>query len=172
MKIHYGAGKHVLDGYLNIDAVQDPKASRELDLIFEMRFDRGRLVEKTPLEDGCADELFAAHVVEHFHRYDVDAVIAEWKRLLKIGGRLILELPNLEAACRNLLAGMRDQMSMWAIYGDPGHGSPYMCHRWGWTPQTITALLADHGFTKIALLPPQTHRARANRDMRVEAIRA
>lgn len=172
MKVHFACGKHIWDGFYNIDAVRDPKATRDPELLFEFRFDGGKLVEQLPLADGCATELHAMHIIEHFYRYDVDAAVAEWKRILRQGGKIVLELPNLEAAARNLLAGMRDQMTMWALYGDPGHGSPYMVHRWGYTPQTIQSLLAFHGFDNITLLPPQTHRARANRDMRVEAIRA
>lgn len=171
LKIHFACGKHVMDGWYNMDAVRHPAAKRDPELLFEMRFKDGELVERIPLKDGCAEELFAAHIIEHFARYDVDAVVAEWKRLLRQGGRLILELPNLEAACRNLLAGMSDQMAMFPIYGDAGWKSPYMLHKYGYTPKTITALLAFHGFDNITLLPPVTHRARANRDMRVEAVK-
>jgi len=172
MRIHFACGRHVLDGFYNIDAVRHPSAARAPDLLFEMRFENGNLIERLPLDDGCADEFHAMHIIEHFYRYDVDAVLAEWKRLLKVGGRLVLELPNLEAAARNFLAGMKDQMCMWPFYGDPSWKSPYMVHRWGYSPNTITSLLAFHGFTKIAVLPPQTHSAKLNRDMRVEAIRA
>ena len=172
MRINFGSGKSRPEGYLCIDAVEHPSAARALDLVYEAHFADGKLVEPIPLKDECADELQSFHVLEHFFRYDVDSLVAEWKRLLKIGGKLVLELPNLEAACRNLLAGMSDQMSMWPIYGDWSHGSPYMMHKHGWTPTTIRSLLAFHGFDKITLLPPVTHRARANRDMRVEAVKA
>jgi len=171
MRIHFGAGRHILPGYFNADAVQHPNAERPLDMVYEMRFDGAILVQPMPLDDGCAEELFAAHVIEHFARYEVDAVIGEWKRLLQPGGRLILELPNLEACARNLLAGARPQMCMFGIYGDESWKSPYMLHKFGYTPATLSALLAEHGFTNIQVLPPQTHGAKVKRDMRVEAIK-
>lgn len=171
MKINFACGRQVLDGFYNVDAVRSELAERDPELLFELRFEQGELVERLPLADGCADELHAMHIVEHFFRYDVDAVVAEWKRLLKPGGLLVLELPNIEAAARNLLAGMADNMTMFPLYGDPSWKSPYMCHRYGYSPITIRQLLEDHGFVKIKILPPQTHRRRANRDMRVEAIR-
>lgn len=161
MKLNLGAGKMVLDGFINIDIQQNPKAKRPLDIISDVR--------SIPLNDECADEVHAYHLVEHFARYEANDLIAEWKRLLKPGGILVLELPNLEAACRNLLAGMNDQMSMWPIYGDWNHRDPYMLHKHGYTPKTIKALLVECGFTDIRILPPQTHGRRANRDMRVEA---
>jgi len=62
-------------------------------------------------------------------------------------------------------------MSLWPIYGDWNHKDPYMLHKHGYTPRSIVALLTDAGFRKIELKPPQTHGARANRDMRVEAVK-
>lgn len=172
MRINYCCGRQVLDGFYNIDAVRSEFAPRDPELLFELKFKNGELVEKTPLDDGCADELQAMHVIEHFYRFDVDAVVEEWKRLLHSGGLLVLELPNLEAACRNLLnRGMSDRDVIFPIYGDPSWKSPYMCHRYGYTPSTITQLLVGHGFTKIRILPPQTHKKRVHRDMRIEAIK-
>lgn len=171
MLINFGCGKQVLDGWFNVDAVRHPKAPRAPDLLYAMSFYDGVLDEQMPLKAGCADALQAMHVIEHFYRYDVSAVLKEWRRVLKVGGRLILELPNLEQACKNLLDGMDDQMCMWPIYGDWGHGDPYMMHRHGYTPKTIMALLNEHDFRKITMQPPQTHGRRLNRDMRVEAVK-
>jgi SAM-dependent methyltransferase len=171
MRVNFGCGKKVLDGWYNIDAVRHPGAERDPELLFEMRFEDGRLVEQFPLADGSVDEVQSIHVIEHFHRYNADAVIAEFKRLLKDGGKLVLECPNLESACRNLLAGMDDRMSMWPIYGSPKSGNPFVSHLWGYTPKTMTALLAFHGFKDIRILPPLTHMTRGNRDMRAEATK-
>lgn len=163
MKINIGCGPMVLDGWTNCDIQVSPKAPRPPEILCD--------VKSIPLEDECADVVMALHLLEHFYQWEAPAVVQEWRRLLKPGGKLILELPNLEAACRNLLKGMKDQMSMWPLYGDPGHKDPYMCHRWGYTPKTVTRFLKQQGFKKIQILKPQTHGRRANRDMRVEAIR-
>ncbi len=162
MKIHAGCGKRYLEGWKNVD-VQAIAGARVPDILADLR--------SIPLPDGCADELMAIHVIEHFYRWEVPAVLAEWRRLLKPGASLVLELPNLESACRNVLAGDTEQMGMWPLYGDPGHKDPYMCHRWGWTPATLQRELEAHGFTKIKHRPPEHHGARVNRDMRIEAKR-
>lgn len=169
MKINFGAGKQTWDGFFCIDAQQSPKATRPLDLIHAVEFDADRLVNPIPLPDGCADELHSYHVIEHVRAYEAPALVMEWRRLLKDGGLLILECPNVEAACRNLLAGMDDQMSWWPLYGDHTHINPWQLHKFGYTPKTIRALLSDAGFKDIQIKPPKTHGARANRDMRVEA---
>lgn len=172
MKINFGCGRQVLDGWFNVDAVHSPRAPRAPELLHAIRFDAaGAVANPLPLDGGCAAELMAMHVIEHVYAWEAPALLAEWKRLLAPGGLLVLELPNLEAAARNLLAGRGDQMAMWPLYGDPGHLDPFMCHRWGYTPTTIKALLQAAGFTAIEVMPPRTHGARADRDMRVEARR-
>ena len=171
MKINFASGKQTWPGFYCVDAVQHPKATRPLDLLYAMQFDGEKLINPLPLADNCCDELHSYHFLEHVYRWESPAVLAEFHRLLKPGGRLILELPDLEKAAKNLLLGSPDQMSMWGLYGDPGHKDPYMCHRWGYSPATITQLLADAGYQDICVLPPQTHGARHNRDMRVECIK-
>jgi predicted SAM-dependent methyltransferase len=169
VKLNLACGKQTWPDFFCVDVVRHPKASRDPDLIHAFTFNSERLVNPLPLAEGCADELHSYHFLEHVAGYEAPALVREFHRLLKSGGRLVLELPNLEAACRNLLAGMDDQMSMWPIYGDWNHRDPYMLHKHGYTPKTIKALLVECGFIKIELKPPQTHGGRANRDMRVEA---
>lgn len=168
MKINIGCGKQTWPDFYCIDAVAHPKANRELDMVYAFEFfSNGDLKHKIELPCGCADEVHSYHFIEHVYAWEAPSVIAEMRRLLKPGGKLILELPNIEAAARNLLNGDGDQLCMWPLYGDPGTKSKFMCHRWGYTPKTIKALLGD--FNKVRILPPQTHGKRANRDMRVEA---
>jgi predicted SAM-dependent methyltransferase len=169
MRVNFACGKQTWDGWYCVDAQQHSKASRPVDLLHAFRFDGKTLLNSLPIYDQQADEVHAYHFIEHVYAWEAPAVIREFRRILKPGGRLVLELPNLEKACKNLLQKTTDQYSMWPLYGDPGTMDPFMCHRWGYTPKTITALLKGAGFKRIAVLPPQTHGARKNRDMRVEA---
>lgn len=170
MKLNIGCGKQTWPGFYCVDAVRHPKASREPDLLHAFQFSGdGTLRNPLPLADDCADELHSYHFIEHVYRWEAPYLVAEFRRLLKPSGKLVLELPNIAAAAQNLLAGMNDQMAMWPLYGDPEHRDPYMCHRWGYTPETITALLHENGFELVNVLPPVTHGAKRKRDMRVEA---
>lgn len=169
MRLNIGCGKQTWDGFFCVDAVRHPKATRAPDLLHAFVFDVDALTNPLPLADGCADELHAYHFVEHVTAYEAPALLGEFLRLVKPGGLLVLELPNIEAAARNLLAGMNDQMAMWPLYGDATHRDPYMLHRYGYTPKTIKALLVESGFSDVQIKPPKTHGARVNRDMRVEA---
>lgn len=168
LRLHIGAGSRILDGWFNLDIEQNPDAPRALDMLSP--------ATKIDLPDGCASELMAVHLFEHLYRWECDDAIEEWKRLLRPGGTLILEMPDLMKWAKNIVDGaMRggkhpDQLGMWAAYGDPRTKNPYMGHKWGWTPQTLEAILTEHGFIKIKHPPTQFHPAgRAHRDLRIEA---
>lgn len=171
MKINFACGYHVWDGYFCVDAVQNPRAKRPIDLLHVFRFEKERLVNPLPLDDECAEELQSIHFIEHVYAWEAPAVIREFYRLLKPGGQLILELPDIEKAAKNLLLGTKDQYSMWSLYGDPNKVDPYMCHRWGYTPETIQSLLTENGFKSPVMMKPKFHGKRDYRDMRVEAIK-
>lgn len=171
MRINAGSGRWTLDGWVNVDVARDPHAPRDPDIFADIR--------SIPLPDGCADELMAIHVFEHFYRWEVDALLKEWRRILKPGGKLVLEMPDIMKAAYNLLNnvvgdGRRvergDQLGMWGIYGDPRAGNPYMCHKWGWTFKTIKPVIAAAGFGQIEEADTQWHRCgRKVRDFRVTA---
>jgi predicted SAM-dependent methyltransferase len=178
MRLHIGCGHRVYDGFFNIDAVASPKAPRPPDLLYEFTFDDdGKLLEQIPLDDGVADEIIGIHVFEHFYRWTCEAVVTEFYRLLKPGGLLILELPDLIKCCQNVVDGREgrhdDQLQRWGLYGDPRDKNKFMCHPWGWGPQELMQFLQAHGFNHCKHLPTQFHSCgREHRDMRIEARRA
>lgn len=169
MKLNIGCGKQTWDRFFCVDAVKHPKATRAPDLLHAFQFNGAVLTNPVPLPDGQASELHSYHFLEHVYSWEAPALLQEFKRLLAPNGLLILELPNIALAAKNLLAGMNDQMAMWPLYGDGKTMDPYMIHRWGYTPTTLKALLTKVGFVAICSGSPQTHGARLNRDMRMEA---
>jgi len=163
MKIHLACGKHILDGWTNCDMVRHSKAPRDPDIFCD--------VSDVPLPDACADELLSVHILEHFYHWEVAGVLAEWARLLKPGGKIVIEMPDIVKASRNLINGGTDQMAMWPIFGDQTLQDPLMCHKWGWTFETIKPLLKQTGFTEIRERNPEWHGRKTTRDFRVEAIK-
>lgn len=153
VRLNIGAGRQRIDGWLSIDAAGDPDIKAD--------------VRALPLPDDHADEAMAIHVFEHLYRWEAVDALREWRRVLKPGGLLILELPNLIQCCRAMIDGASDRMGIWGIYGDPGYGDPLMTHKWGWTPETCSAALREAGFGRIRIKVPQFHKK--TRDMRLEA---
>jgi len=143
--------------------VRHSKAPRDPDIFCD--------VSDVPLPDACADELLSVHILEHFYHWEVAGVLSEWARLLKPGGKIVIEMPDIVKAARNLINGGTDQMAMWPIFGDQTLCDPLMCHKWGWTFETIKPLLKQAGFTEIRERNPEWHGRKTTRDFRVEAIK-
>jgi SAM-dependent methyltransferase len=177
MKIHFACGKRVLPSYVNVDAVANPGAPRVPEYLYAMRFDQvGRLVEPMPFPDACADELLSVHFFEHVYSWEAPSVLAEWHRVLKPGGQLVLEMPDLLKCARNLIKHAEtggkplQQMGLWGVYGDDTLRDPYMCHKWGWWPATLKAALLAAGLIVVRFEVPVWHPAgRHDRDMRAVA---
>jgi SAM-dependent methyltransferase len=166
VKLNLGCGDKILPGYVNVD-VAESRSGKRPDVLCDLH----RL---TPFEDNSADEILSVHVVEHFWRWEVVEVLKEWVRVLKPGGLMIVECPNLKSACEAFLAdperrasgGPDGRSTMWVFYGDPSWCDPLMVHRWGYTPQSLSALMAEVGLVNIRQELAQ-YKQREPRDMRV-----
>ncbi len=166
MCLNLGCGDKILPGYTNVDVAQE-RAGRQPDVICDIR-------NLIAFEDDYADEILAVHVIEHFWRWEVVEVLREWIRVLKPGGRIILECPNLKSACEEFLKdpdlralpGEEGQRTMWVFYGDPAWTDPLMVHRWGYTPQSLIQVMREAGLTELKTEPAQ-FKLREPRDMRV-----
>ncbi len=170
MRLNICCGRQVIDGWTNIDVKASPRAPRPPEML--------AMAGEIPLPDGCADEIMVIHGWEHFYLWECEVIITEWRRLLRDGGRLILEMPDLLKCCRNVLNNFHmpgkdpNQHTMWGLYGDPRTEDPYMMHRWGWTPKSLREFLKAHGFLNITDAEPKWHPAgRIARDMRMEATK-
>lgn len=169
MRLNVMCGRHVLNGWTNVDIVRAPLAERNPDIMSDAK--------AIPLPDACARELMVIHGFEHFYPWEAELALSEWRRLLQPGGLLVLELPDLLKCCRNVLEGAKgrghpDQLGMWGLYGDPRDEDPYMMHRWGWSPATLSDFLSARGFTNIREKPTEWHRpGKLVRDMRIEAVK-
>jgi len=136
------------------------------------------LHDLAPFDADSADEILSVHVVEHVWRWEVRDIVREWVRVLKPGGRMIVECPNIVSACRTFLENPEQfsredqagQRTMWVFYGDPKWKDPLMIHRWGYTPESLKALLAEAGLSQVRQEPAQ-FKLREPRDMRVVGVK-
>jgi len=165
-KLNLGCGDKILPGYINVDVVPSRKGMKP-DVLCDLH-------QLTPFEDNSVDEILSVHVVEHFWRWEVVGVLREWARVLRPGGSMILECPNLLSAAAELLRnpegasgpGSEGQRTMWVFYGDPAWQDPYMIHRWGYTPRSLAQVMHEVGLVKLRQEPAQ-FKLREPRDMRV-----
>jgi len=170
LKLNLGCGDKILPGYVNVDVVE-ARAGMRPDVICDLH-------DLAPFADNSADEILSVHVVEHFWRWEVRDILREWMRVLKPGGRLVLECPNLLSACGTFLQNpeqfsredQNGQRTMWVFYGDPAWKDPLMIHRWGYTPESLKQLLAEVGLGDVRQEPAQ-FKLREPRDMRVVGLK-
>lgn len=117
--------------------------------------------------------IVSIHAIEHFYYWEVLPMLSEWKRVLKAGGSLVLELPCMDkviyymAACLKSQQPMDLQMTWWALWGDPAHRLESMCHKWGYTKSQMEDLLKFAGFVEVEVQKPRYHVH--VRDMRIVA---
>jgi predicted SAM-dependent methyltransferase len=151
MRLNLGCGKHKWPGFVNVDMKH---ADVECDL------------RKLPFENDSADEIHAIHVFEHFYRWDAEAVLAEWWRVLKPGCRIAIELP-----CWDKLRKFDTPKTSWAfylgLYGDPQHKDPGMVHHWCYTVAELKELMEV--FREVKVMEPYFHKA--DRDIRIEGVK-
>lgn len=82
-KINVGCGHIQPAGYINVDARELPG----VDVICEA----GQL----PFEDGCLEEIYSSHLIEHFTEFELmRKILPHWKSKLKIGGYLRIVMPD------------------------------------------------------------------------------
>lgn len=155
LRLNLGSGGKRVEGFVNVDLAGDP------DIVADVR--------SIPLGDDSVDEAMAIHVLEHLSRWEAPKALAEWHRVLKPGGRLVVEVPDLLKCCAAIIAGLDDRMGLWGLFGDPVYESDLMSHRWCYSPDELIRLFRQAGFRKVRLYNAQYHKAQ--RDMRIEGLK-
>lgn len=160
--LHLGSGKIKWDKWLNIDY---NKAADVCCDIKKLDF----------LANNTADIAVSIHVIEHFYEWEVVPLLKEWYRVLKPGGKIVLELPCMEKVLNHIYLCMQNKlpispsMGWFVFWGDPKYNDPHMGHKWGYTKPMIQAKLEEAGFKDVKFESPRYHFE--IRDMRVEAYK-
>ncbi len=166
------ASKRLMIRHLNIGCGEDRnfphRAGREkveLDLVAGGV--RGSALA-LPFRDESFESARAIHVLEHIPRADHDSFISEAKRVLKPGGVLWVEVPNLLEACRKLVVagdklekGTEDperaerlmeriRIYTLSLYGKNRHVGDSHC--WGFMPYLLRETLSQYGFSEVELI--------------------
>jgi len=60
--------------------------------------------------------------------------------------------------------------TMAVFYGDPYSEDPLLCHKWGYTPDSLMSTLHEAGFVEIRQEPAQ-YKQKGPRDMRIVGVK-
>ena len=92
-------------------------------------------IRQLPFCDGYADVVYSRHALEHFGRWEVEDVLAEWLRVLKPRGELRLIVPNVKWAAEHL-----EEPGAWdTLYGAQSYDEDR--HAMGFTPELVREML-------------------------------
>jgi predicted SAM-dependent methyltransferase len=170
VRLNVCAGRQCMPDYVNVDVVASThkRAKGPPDIFADMR--------SIPLPDGIADEVMCIHGIEHVVVWEADKALREWLRLLKPGGHVTIECPDLIKCCQNVLSGLTvpgkhpDQFGVWGLFGDYTVEDEHMTHRFAYSPASMRAKLLAAGFVDVREETPQWHCGGAvRRDMRLTA---
>ena len=138
-RVHLGCGAKHIPGFYHVDIVDAP----HIDYC-------GHVDDLMMIPDGVVELIYACHVLEHFGRYEVDAVLREWRRVLCDGGVLRLAVPDFAAVVKMYASeGLRDGMSGLVGLVAGGQRTPYDYHKMIFDEPLLTSLLRRAGFTTV-----------------------
>jgi predicted SAM-dependent methyltransferase len=121
MKLHLGCGKNIKQGFINIDAYVDYPGVEKHD-IFNL-----------PYSDSSVEEILTEHLIEHIKFKDEEKFWNECFRVLKKGGKLTCETPDMEWLCKAFIENQDDFKEFYKV-GAVDHyfgNGKSVEHRWG-----------------------------------------
>jgi len=169
-KLNLGSGEMIKKEMINFDMTEFVMPAGKTDVL-------GKIEDITTLfPANFFAEILCAHVIEHFYPTDAKKVINDIKAILRPGGKLIMEAPDIMGCYDHyVLKGKQGGLPGFisAIYGNEPHrlkwGDEWM-HKWGWTGKIMSDTLASMGFKVVHVGIGLTH-GMGGRDFRVEAIK-
>jgi predicted SAM-dependent methyltransferase len=143
-RLNWGCGSHVAAGWINSDIKDGPG----IDLVADIR-------NGLPLADASMDYVVSIHALPEFGYYDLQPVLEELRRVLKVGGVIRLALPDVRRGIDAYLRGDDEYFKV-----DPEEvkspGGRFIVHmlwygysRSLFTPDFAEELLEESGFIEI-----------------------
>ena len=123
----------------------------------------GSMTDMSAVADASVDAIYSAHSIEHLYAHEIPTALAEFVRVLKPEGYVVITCPDLQSVAALVAAGKLTD----TIYDSPagpvtpfdmlyGHrlqlaaGKTYMAHRSGFTMKALQDTLGAHGFPLVA----------------------
>lgn len=120
------------------------------------------MLDMAPVPDASVDAVCSSHNIEHLYPHEVGLALAEFLRVLKPDGLLVLTCPDLQSVCRLIAedkltetayiapAGPIAPLDILYGYRPPlAAGNLFMAHRTGFTLTSLMVALRESGFAKM-----------------------
>lgn len=143
IKLNIGAGfdiKPTDKGWVNIDGNANDGVNHVMDLTNDA----------FPYPDNSVDHILAQNIIEHISRHDQEAFVVRLYKMLKVGGTITIEMPNLKAITERYLGLREDEETLTtfdaAAFLFGAQEDEFGCHRWIYDMQELDELLNGIGF--------------------------
>lgn len=139
IRLHIG-GVQIKEGWkiLNVEAGEG------VDFVGDVR-------DLSAFGDGCCSDIYASHVLEHVGQAEVLPVFNELHRMLRVGGKLYVSVPDLEMLSWLFLSPALDSAAkfnvMRMMFG--GQTTPHDFHQIGYCFDFLVDYLRDVGFAGV-----------------------
>lgn len=123
----------------------------------------GTMLDMSAVVDASVHAIFSSHNIEHLYPHEVPKALAEFKRVLKPDGFLVITCPDLQSVCALVAQDKLTEPAYTApagpitpldiLYGHRppmARGNLYMAHRCGFTQRVLTGTLQAAGFAMVA----------------------
>lgn len=108
----------------------------------------GDISDLSQFDDGCCEEIYASHVVEHIPQQNALNALKGIHRLLKPNGKLYVSVPDLDILCHLFISPLAPPdmkfHAMRMMFG--GQTNPHDFHYFGWNQQFLFEFLRQAGF--------------------------
>lgn len=108
LKLNLGCGNGPVPGYVNIDIERLPSVDKVCDLR-----------KPLPYADCSVDKILGNGIVEHLPWYEIEGILLDWARVLKVGGVMRLSITDFAGMFRDMYMKNEFKFSMvnMAVYG-------------------------------------------------------
>ena len=167
-KLNLGSGCMLKADYVNFDAQEIKEGGLTTDVVGQIKDIIGVFGKER------FEEIFCVHVLEHLVPEDGEKMIEDCYAMLKPGGRLILEAPDI-IGCLELYQEKHPAVPLGVVLTSLyGHNKDQWkelgYHRWGYTRDSGAELVEKYGFRVTHKGIGMTH-GMGKRDFRVEGIK-
>lgn len=146
LRLNLGCGHVPLEGYLNVDR----RALSGVDIVAE--------IDELPFEEGEVDEIFSAHLLEHFPQEQLRRqLLPYFRKLLKAGGIFQAVVPDgMEMTRRATVEPGYFESLRLVTFGGQDYDGDF--HYNMFSTESLTRLLEEAGFVNVEIID----RARQN----------